>query len=161
MNKVKTTQRRRQWMPFRRWRRVNEKIHYLTLIKAYYAHYQHTEANTNTHSHPATLPPCRGTCMLTALNVSQRLDYVNSVSVCGKCAWGVSVRAGGQLSGESFTLPHSPRSPKKESQVHNSTPISGKRKESWGWPARSKQEASHYQKKKYRQHIGNYLNLVD
>lgn len=53
-------------MPFQRRRRANEKIHYLTLIKAYYAHYQHSRAS-RTQARAET-------CMLTALNVSQRLD---------------------------------------------------------------------------------------
>lgn len=30
--------------------RVNEKIHYLTLIKAYYAHYQHRAEPTHSHT---------------------------------------------------------------------------------------------------------------
>lgn len=66
------------WL-FRHWWRVNEKIHYLTLIKAYYAHYQHKGSALSTSSH---LPPFFCTTarhMATALNVSKSRK---SVPVC-------------------------------------------------------------------------------
>lgn len=122
-------------------------------------HIINTLKQTQTHSyqlpcHAATLPPCRGTCMLTALNVSQRLDYVNSGSVCGECG-GVSVRAGGQLSGESFTFPHTaPALPKRKVRFIIQRPSA----ESGKSPGGGQQGANRKQsntKKKFRKHIGN------